>query len=59
VEISVYDIAGKEVMTIANEKLQHGNHAFNIDTNKLSAGTYVVGLVTDTDVETTKIIITK
>ena len=59
VEIGVYDITGKEINAVFKGSLYGGPHEFAIETNKLPAGTYLVGLVTESDVITTKVMITK
>ena len=45
--ISLFDITGKEVQLISDEKMNAGNHQFAINISKLSAGVYIckVGLV--------------
>lgn len=40
VNVAICDITGKEVMLIAEEEMQNGNHRLFIDTSKLSSGIY-------------------
>ncbi len=41
IPISLFDITGKEVQLISNEKMNAGNHQLTINTSKLSAGIYI------------------
>ena len=39
-KLIVYDILGREIATLVNQKLQPGNHEVNFDASKLSSGMY-------------------
>ncbi len=41
IRVALYDIAGKEIEVIANEKMAAGNHQLELITAKLNAGVYV------------------
>jgi len=47
VRLIVYDILGKEVATLVNEKLQAGTYEVNFDGNNLSTGIYFYSLEVD------------
>jgi len=46
IDLSVYDIFGKKVLTIANFKLGSGQHSFMINANELESGIYYYRLTT-------------
>lgn len=41
IRIALYDVAGKEVEFISNEKLTAGNHQLELTTSRLKAGVYI------------------
>jgi predicted GH43/DUF377 family glycosyl hydrolase len=45
VELKVYNILGKEVLTLVSKKLNQGNHTYTFDGNNLSSGIYYYQLV--------------
>lgn len=60
VNIMMYDITGKRVMAIAeNEVLNSGSNTFNIDTQNISNGMYLVSFRSENLQETLKVIINK
>lgn len=56
-QISVIDITGKEVLKLYNGEIQSGTNNFTIAKEKLSTGTYMVNIKTDTQTETIKLTI--
>jgi hypothetical protein len=59
VEINLFDYSGKKVQTIHNGMLTQGLHDFTISTEQLPAGMYIATLVTTTETQFLKLIITK
>jgi hypothetical protein len=59
VNISVFDMTGKEVSVLVNENKPAGNHEINFDASDLSAGIYFYKLQTEGLTETRKMILTK
>ena len=57
--LSVYDINGKLVKTLADEQLHLGQHYFTWSPENLSSGVYIVSLKTNLDVTTNKILYLK
>ncbi len=55
--LQLFTVDGKQVLTIANENLDAGNHSFNFSRNTLEAGVYLLRLKTGTTEETTKVIV--
>lgn len=56
VELSVYDLLGRRVATLANETFAPGKHRVTLDGDRLAAGAYILRLRTGT-VETTRTLI--
>lgn len=44
VDISIYSLSGRKVMTIANRKIDSGNHEIVVNRELLSRGTYLIRL---------------
>lgn len=59
VTIKVFDIAGKEIAALVNEKQNAGTYAVTFDASNLSSGTYYYRLTTGNFSETKKMILTK
>jgi len=57
--LKVFDILGKEVATLVNEKLQPGTYETTFDGNGLNSGVYFYILQTDNHVETKRITLVK
>jgi hypothetical protein len=57
--LKVFDIAGREIATLVNEKLQAGEYEFKFDANGLSSGIYFYQLRTDEFVQSRKMVLTK
>lgn len=59
VTLKVYDILGKEVATLVNEKQTAGNYEVKFDGSKLSSGVYFYRLQSGSFVQTKKFILMK
>ena len=57
VNISLFDVAGKKVLAIANEEMQKGNQKININTSKLSAGIYICKIQSDSGERMLKMVV--
>jgi hypothetical protein len=59
VKIVVYDIMGREVQTMVNERLQPGTYETTFDGSTLTSGVYFYKMITYTYTETKKMILLK
>ncbi len=59
VKVSVYDISGKEVATLLNEKLQPGVYSVQFDAGNLPSGIYYYRLQTENYTDTKSMILLK
>ena len=59
VKLTVYDMLGKEIKTLVNQKLQPGSHSFNFDAGELASGMYFYNLTAGEFSETKKMILVK
>jgi len=59
VKLVVYDIMGREVQTLVNERLNAGTYETTFDGTMLTSGVYFYKLVTDGFTETKKMILIK
>jgi len=59
VKITVYDITGKEIEVLVNEKLQSGTYQTNWNASNFSSGVYFYRLQTEDFSETKKLILLK
>jgi hypothetical protein len=59
VNLKVYDITGKEVANLVNEKLATGSYSYEFNASVLSSGIYFYSLKTDNFVSTKKMILVK
>ena len=59
VKILVYDITGREVRTLVNERLQPGTYETSFDGSMLNSGVYFYKMVTDGFTETKKMLMVK
>jgi hypothetical protein len=59
VKVSVYDISGKEVATLVNEKLKAGVYSVRFDAGNLPSGIYFYRLQTENYTATKKLILLK
>jgi hypothetical protein len=57
--ITVYDILGKEVMEIVNEKLQPGIYEIDFDGGDLPSGAYFYTIRTNEFTQTRKMVLIK
>ena len=59
VNVSVYDIAGREVQTLVNETLQPGTYEVRFDGSELNSGVYLVRMKAGDYSETRKMVLLK
>ncbi|MEO6695634.1 MAG: zinc-dependent metalloprotease [Ignavibacteria bacterium] len=59
VELKIFDLSGREVSTLVNEKLQPGTYEYSFEANNLSSGTYFYRLNTSEFTETKRMILLK
>jgi hypothetical protein len=59
VTVIVYDMLGKEVMTLVNQEQTPGYYEVNFDGSRLASGTYIYQLRTNNYVETKKMMLIK
>ena len=59
VKLLVYDINGREVASIINKGLLAGSYEYNFDAAALSSGIYFYSLITDSFIDTKKMILIK
>jgi hypothetical protein len=59
VKLIVYDIMGKEVQTLVNERLKPGTYEAAFDASTLNTGVYFYKLITNTFSETKKMLLIK
>ena len=57
--LRIYDITGREIQTLVNEKLQPGTYEATFDGSMLTSGVYFYKLMTDGYTETKKMILIK
>ena len=57
--LQVFDLNGKLIQTLVNQKLPEGAHHNNWNANGLSTGVYIVKLATSNFIETQKILYLK
>jgi hypothetical protein len=58
-KVIVYDVMGREVQTLVNERLQPGTYEASFDGSTLNSGVYFYKLVTDGFTETKKMLMIK
>ena len=59
VVLNVYDLLGREVRTLVNERQAPGNHSVMFDASSLSSGVYLYRLVAGTYHNTKKLLLLK
>jgi len=59
VSITVTDLSGKEQLTIQNGFLSKGTHRMEADLSKLTAGTYIVRIVSASENQTLRVVKTE
>ncbi len=59
VKLIIYDLQGKEMVTLVNGKYQAGNYEIKWDGNKYSSGIYFYKLITDRFTDTKKMVLLK
>ncbi len=59
VTLKVYDILGREISTLVNQKQGKGEYTVNFDATKLSSGVYIYSITAGTYKDTKKMLLTK
>ncbi|MGD0339148.1 MAG: T9SS type A sorting domain-containing protein [Bacteroidota bacterium] len=59
VQIKVYDVLGREVATLVNEKMPAGRHTVHFEANNLNSGVYLYQLKAGNFIQTKKMILIK
>ena len=59
VKLIVFDLLGREIKSMLNEKLSPGKYSYDFDGSDLPSGVYYYKLVTDNFIETKKMILLK
>ena len=59
VSLRVYDLLGKEIETLVNERKQAGEHLVNFNGSSLTSGVYFYKLIYEGNIETKKMILLK
>ncbi len=59
VKLTVFDISGKEVATLVNDRLNAGTYNYEFNASKLSSGVYFYRLITNDFVDTKKMTLVK
>jgi len=59
VQLIVYDILGREVVTLVNTEQPAGNYKVNFDAGKLSSGVYMYRIVAGSFIQTKKMLLLK
>ncbi|MEI7485521.1 MAG: T9SS type A sorting domain-containing protein, partial [Ignavibacteriota bacterium] len=59
VQLKVYDITGREVQTLVNEKLQPGSYEVLFDGSRLTSGVYFYRITADNFIMTKKMLYIK
>ena len=59
VVLKVYDILGKEIETLVNEKLQPGTYEVTFNASQYPSGVYFYRLITESFIDTKKMILLK
>jgi hypothetical protein len=58
-QVILYDVKGREVMTIAKDFYDIGSHSFTVPVSNLEAGTYFYSLTSDGQTLSDKLVVTK
>ncbi len=58
-KLTVFDLTGKEVATLVNDRLSAGSYTYEFNASKLSSGVYFYRLITNDFVETKKMTLIK
>ncbi|RQW79790.1 MAG: T9SS C-terminal target domain-containing protein, partial [Geobacter sp.] len=59
VTLKVFDVLGKEVLTMINEEIESGYHKIDFDARSLSSGVYYYQIKTGSFIETRKMVLLK
>jgi N-acetylneuraminic acid mutarotase len=55
--VKVYDVSGKEITTLMDNELDHGDHTLVLNTSLFSRGLYMVKIISDFGIENQKLIV--
>ncbi|MBD3291107.1 DUF3160 domain-containing protein [candidate division KSB1 bacterium] len=58
-QVAIYDILGRQVGILLDERLAPGNHSINWNAGNLTSGVYVCRLITENHVRTIKLLLTR
>ncbi|MCZ7603217.1 MAG: T9SS type A sorting domain-containing protein [Melioribacteraceae bacterium] len=59
VSLRIYDILGREVAILVDKRIQPGNHEVQFDGSNLSSGMYFYQIITDSFIDTKKMVLIK
>ena len=59
VKLKLYDISGRQVMQILNEKLSSGSYHYRVDANTLSSGVYILKIDLGQNAHSQKLVLLK
>lgn len=59
VSIKIYDVIGNLITTLANKNVNAGTYKISFDANNLPSGVYFSQIITNTEVKTIKLLLTK
>ena len=59
VKLSIFDLLGREVQTLVDEKMKAGFHELELDAQKLASGIYLYRLESENFAKTRKMILLK
>ncbi len=57
--LKVYDVLGREVMTLVNENMKAGSHTINFDASRLSNGVYIYKITAGNNSDVKKMLLLK
>jgi Secretion system C-terminal sorting domain len=55
--VTVFDIQGREVASLANDQFAAGQHSFSFDANGLASGVYMLRAISGSNVQTRKLVL--
>ena len=59
ISLKIYDLSGREVVTLFKGFINKGSHRFKWDATKYSSGIYITSIKTKNSIQSKKIIFTK
>lgn len=57
IQISVFDISGKEILILVNDEVQAGIRSLQINTSDFAKGVYILKMISDSEIETRKLVV--